>query len=99
MKSLTANIIWAIATLGSMAIVGCAGYYAAHSTGREQSGYDMILFVALAIMLTLFDLNDTRGGEWLPKAVGLLSILFAIVFGIHYFGGDGALKALLTWSW
>lgn len=99
MKSLTANIIWAIATLGSMIIVGCAGYYAVHSTGREQSGCDMVLFAALTILLALFDLKDSRGGTWLPKVLGLLCILLAIVFGVHYLGGDTALRALLTWSW
>ena len=95
MKSLTGSIIWAVATFGSIVAAIFAGYQAVHSTGRIQSGYDMCLFAALAIILALLDLNDHKGNSWLPKVVAILCILIAIVFGIHYFEGDAAIKALL----
>lgn len=98
MKSVTGNILWAIATLGSMILTGYAGYMALHSTGRMQSGWDMMLFIAIAVMLMLFDLQSPKN-EWLPKVLGIASILFAIIFGIHYFGGNAAIKSLLTWQW
>lgn len=95
MKSKITNILWAVATIGSMALIFFAGYMAIHSTDREQSGWDMVLFLSVAIMLALFDIDNVKG-SWLLKVVAVMCILFAIVFGIHYFAGKEGLKALMS---
>ncbi len=96
-RTVTSSILWAIAVLGLMALAGYAGYYAMHTTGRTQSGWDMCLCIVGFLFVMVLDLNDYRGGNWLPKVLGVLAILLAVIFGVHYFAGEAGLKALLEW--
>lgn len=94
MKSKITDILWAVATTGSMLLIFFAGYMAVNKTGREQSGWDMALFFSAAIMLALFDINSVKG-SWLPKVLAVMCIFLAIIFGFYYFVGEEGLKMLV----
>jgi hypothetical protein len=82
-----------IAIIGAFALILFAGYSAFDSTGQEQAGWDMLLFLSIAVMLILISLLE-RKANYLLLILVVVCIILGLIFGVYYFFGKQGLIPL-----
>jgi len=65
-------------------------YMSAHSKGQEQSGWVMMLFFCMALLLIC--LEDV---SWEKHFYCVFCIVMGCLFAVHFLGGDAGVRALV----
>lgn len=74
-----------IATIGTLLCFLLAFYMALHSHGNEQLGWDMILFISMALLFILFGIDEKSATwRWIETIGAIGCIGFGVFFGLHY---------------
>jgi hypothetical protein len=79
------QILSLIATTATLICFLFAFYMALHTQGQEQLGWDMILFISMALLFILFGIDEkSTAWRWIETIGAVGCIGFGVFFGLHY---------------
>ena len=87
---ITTKNAWSILGIFFALFAIWAGYMSAHSKGQDQSGWMMMLFFCMALLLMC--LEDPG---WENTFYCVFCMVIGCLFAVHFIGGDAGVRALV----